>query len=103
MQFLESDDAPVPVAVQVNDADEHNEPSIQRKLKRTDAMVVRGFLGHLEPLGYSPATTARKIATLRSFYKWMTRQGIIDTNPDAHDPHAQADQAFAQSHLRRAS
>lgn len=83
VQYLESDEAPVPVAVQVNegDADAAGETSIQRKIKRTDAMVIRGFLGHLEPLGYSPATTARKIATLRSFYKWMARQGVIDTNP----------------------
>ncbi|XAM01728.1 tyrosine recombinase XerC [Phycisphaeraceae bacterium D3-23] len=82
VQFLEGDEAPVPVAVQVNEGEgDSAEPSIQRKIKRTDAMVIRGFLGHLEPLGYSPATTARKIATLRSFYKWMARQGIVETNP----------------------
>ncbi len=80
VEFLGSDEAPVPVAVQVNDSDAP-EPGIDRKLKRADAMVIRGLLGHLEQFGYSPATTARKIATLRSFYKWMARQGIIETNP----------------------
>ena len=84
VEFLGSDDAPVPVTAQLND-EPQPEPAapaaIDRKLKRADAMVVRGFLGHLEQFGYSPATTARKIATLRSFYKWMARQGIIETNP----------------------
>lgn len=80
VEFLGSEEAPVPVAVQVNETDAP-ELSIDRKLKRADAMVVRGLLGHLEQFGYSPATTARKIATLRSFYKWMARQGIIETNP----------------------
>ncbi len=51
------------------------------KLKGADAMTVRGFLGHLDTFGYSPATTARKIATLRSFYKWMLRRGHVDVNP----------------------
>lgn len=80
VEFLGSEEAPVPVAVQVNETGAP-ELSIDRKLKRADAMVVRGLLGHLEQFGYSPATTARKIATLRSFYKWMARQGIIETNP----------------------
>lgn len=83
VEFLGSEHAPVPVAVQVNEQDPPATPTnaMEGKLKRADAMVVRGFLGHLEQFGYSPATTARKIATLRSFYKWMARQGIIETNP----------------------
>lgn len=59
-----------------------NDPiAIGDKLKQADPMVVRGFLSHLDQFGYSPATTARKIATLRSFYKWMNKRGIIESNP----------------------
>lgn len=60
--------------------DEHA-PEIQVRIKSADAMGIRGFLSHLDGFGYSPATTARKIATLRSFYKWMHRRGYVETNP----------------------
>ena len=63
------------------DIPEHLRPVVEQKLHRADAMTVRGFLTHLDGFGYSPATTARKIATLRSFYKWMLKKGYVDTNP----------------------
>lgn len=43
--------------------------------------TVRGYLSHLGESSYSPATMARKIATLRSFYKWAERRGVAPTNP----------------------
>ena len=43
--------------------------------------TVRGFLNHLADHRYSPATMARKIATLRSFYKWADKLGYADINP----------------------
>jgi integrase/recombinase XerC len=54
---------------------------LEHRLQEADAMVIRGFLTHLDGFGYSPATTARKIATLRSFYKWMLKRGQVQTNP----------------------
>lgn len=54
---------------------------LEQRLHQADAMVIRGFLTHLDGFGYSPATTARKIATLRSFYKWMLKRGTVLTNP----------------------
>ena len=54
---------------------------LNQRLLSADAMTVRGFLAHLDSFGYSSATTARKIATLRSFYKWLCRRGHIETNP----------------------
>ncbi len=53
----------------------------ETKLRAADAMTIRGFLAHLDNFGYSPATTARKIATLRSFYKWMLKRNYASTNP----------------------
>ncbi|USN99441.1 MAG: tyrosine recombinase XerC [Phycisphaeraceae bacterium] len=47
----------------------------------TDADKIRAYLAHLGDKQYSPATTARKIATLRSFYKWAHRNGYIASNP----------------------
>ena len=53
----------------------------QAKLSAADAITIRSFLAHLDNFGYSPATTARKIATLRSFYKWMVKREHMTTNP----------------------
>ncbi len=55
--------------------------AIEQRILHADAMLIRGFLSHLDTFGYSPATTARKIATLRSFSKWMLKRSLIDTNP----------------------
>jgi len=46
-----------------------------------DAELIRGFLGQLAEKQYSPATMARKIATLRSFYKWALRSALVPSNP----------------------
>ncbi len=54
---------------------------MDHRMAGADAMTIRGFLTFLDSLGYSPATTARKIATLRSFYKWLQKRGGIATNP----------------------
>jgi integrase/recombinase XerC len=43
--------------------------------------TLRNFLGHLGTNDYSPATMARKIATLRSFFKWAEKRGVSGTNP----------------------
>jgi integrase/recombinase XerC len=43
--------------------------------------VDRGFLQRLSEQNYSVATMARKIATLRSFHKWMERTGHAASNP----------------------
>jgi integrase/recombinase XerC len=42
---------------------------------------IRAFLAFLGEQHYSAATMARKIATLRSFYKWAERRGLADSNP----------------------
>lgn len=55
--------------------------TLEDKLKTADAMTIRSFLAFLDSFEYSPATTARKLATLRSFYKWMLKREIVDTNP----------------------
>ncbi len=43
--------------------------------------VIRQFLSHLSQQMYSAATMARKIATLRSFFKWAERRGVAEANP----------------------
>ncbi|MDX2114414.1 MAG: tyrosine recombinase XerC [Planctomycetota bacterium] len=42
---------------------------------------IRAYLTHLSEQNYSVATMARKIATLRSFYKWAHKRTLCDSNP----------------------
>ena len=46
-----------------------------------DTETVRRFLAVLGQQEYSKSTMARKLATLRSFYKFCRRRGYIDGNP----------------------
>ncbi|MFA6044153.1 MAG: tyrosine recombinase XerC [Phycisphaerales bacterium] len=55
--------------------------SITETIGEAKAETIRGFLAHLGEQNYSAATMARKIATLRSFYKWADRQGVVMGNP----------------------
>lgn len=45
----------------------------------TDA--VRGYLAFLNEKQYSKATIARKLATLRSFYKFLVKRNHVSSNP----------------------
>jgi integrase/recombinase XerC len=56
-------------------------PQINHAIASADPIVIRNFLVYLDSLGYSPATVARKIATLRSLYKWMHLRGLAPSNP----------------------
>lgn len=64
-----------------NIAGQIDRPTITTTICNADADLIRGFLGFLGEQSYSPATMARKIATLRSFYKWGNRLGYTTTNP----------------------
>lgn len=55
--------------------------TITRLITSASADTIRAFLVHLGEQAYSAATMARKIATLRSFYKWAERRGLADANP----------------------
>ncbi|HWL92435.1 MAG TPA: tyrosine recombinase XerC [Phycisphaerae bacterium] len=57
--------------------------AIRQKLVATDANQIRAFLSFLTEREYSKATAARKLATLRSFYKFCLRRGHIQVNPVA--------------------
>jgi integrase/recombinase XerC len=51
---------------------------------RPDAMSpqdLRGFQAALQQAGYARTTIARKLASLRSFYRFAMRQGIASDNP----------------------
>ena len=45
-----------------------------------DARLVRAWLGQLHARGLEPASIARKLATLRSWFKFLVRRGVIARN-----------------------
>lgn len=57
------------------------EPRLQQKLRDADAEQIKSFLTFLGTQSYSKSTVARKLATLRSFYKFCLRRGFVKTHP----------------------
>ncbi len=48
-----------------------------------DHHVIRGYLSYLHQRGVSRATVARKLASLRSFFRHLVREGVTSANPAA--------------------
>ena len=48
---------------------------------KVDNLDIRGFLAHLSKLGLKKSSAQRKLASIRSFYKYLYREGVIDRNP----------------------
>ncbi len=45
------------------------------------SQVLRGYQAALQEAGYARTTISRKLASLRSFYRYAQRQGMAKTNP----------------------
>ncbi|MBC8453154.1 MAG: site-specific tyrosine recombinase XerD [Chloroflexi bacterium] len=60
------------------------------KWNQVEERDIRDFLNDLDQRGYSSATKSRKIASAKSFFKFMKEEGIIDDNPlaDVRQPRA---------------
>ncbi len=52
----------------------------ERQLK-CEPLTIREFLAYLYAQNYTKSTTARKLATLRSFFKFLIRRGVVSVNP----------------------
>jgi integrase/recombinase XerC len=49
--------------------------------KDLDHVTIRGFLSELHGGGLSKASVARALAVIRSLYKWLAREGVVQQNP----------------------
>ena len=56
---------------------------VDQLLLATETDAVRTYLAYLNDKQYSKATIARKLATLRSFYKFLVKRNQLDSNPVA--------------------
>src|SRR5579872_506773 len=52
-----------------------------RGRKQIDHIAIRGFLSQLYEKGLSKTSVARALAALRSLYRWLAREGVVDQNP----------------------
>ncbi len=52
-----------------------------QKLIELDIYQVRDYLAHLNAKAYSKTTVVRKLAAIRSYFKYIKREGISDKNP----------------------
>ena len=52
-----------------------------RGWKQIDHIVVRGFLSQLYDKGLSKPSVARALAAVRSLYRWLAREGLVEQNP----------------------
>jgi integrase/recombinase XerC len=52
-----------------------------RGWKQIDHIAVRGFLSQLYEKGLSKTSVARALAALRSVYRWLAREGLVEQNP----------------------
>jgi integrase/recombinase XerC len=57
------------------------EQEIDQRLMAVDVNEARSYLAYLSEKGYAKATIARKLATLRSFYKYMVKTNRCSANP----------------------
>src|ERR1700760_173374 len=53
----------------------------EARWKEIDHVAIRGFLSHLHGIGLSKVSVARALAALRSMYKWLAREGMVEQNP----------------------
>lgn len=51
------------------------------ELRRVDHLAIRSYLAHLSRRKLSRSSTARHLSALRSFFKFLMREGLVDQNP----------------------
>ena len=49
--------------------------------KDIDHVRIRSFLSHLYEQGLSKTSVARSLAALRSLYRWLAQEGVVEQNP----------------------
>lgn len=50
-------------------------------LKQIDNLTIRLFLGELVDLNLTKKSIARKLSSIKSFFRYLTRENIVSTNP----------------------
>src|SRR6202451_4617626 len=54
-----------------------------RNWRSIDHLTIRGFLSNLYQRDLSKTSVARALAAVRSFYKWLAQEGVVEQNTAA--------------------
>jgi integrase/recombinase XerC len=54
-----------------------------RSWKEIDHVTIRGFLSRLYEKGLGKTSVARALAAVRSLYRWLAQEGVVEQNPAA--------------------
>jgi len=65
------------------DLDEFASYAGSRTWKQIDHVTIRGFLSRLYEKGLSKTSVARALAAVRSLYRWLAQEGVVEQNPAA--------------------
>jgi integrase/recombinase XerC len=52
-----------------------------RECNAIDHIAIRSFLSHLYDKGLSKTSVARALAAVRSLYRWLAQEGLVEQNP----------------------
>ena len=63
-----------------------------RGWKQIDHIAIRGFLSQLYEKGLSKTSVARALAAVRSLYRWLAREGVVETESGKAGSDAEAAQ-----------
>ncbi len=54
-----------------------------RNWQSIDHVAIRGFLSNLYEMKLGKTSVARALAAVRSFYRWLAQEGVVEQNPAA--------------------
>jgi len=86
-QFLRSlrerDASPHTIKAYTGDLDNFAMYIGPRDWRKIDHVTIRGFLSQLYEKGLSKTSVARSLAAVRSLYRWLAQEGVVEQNPAA--------------------
>ena len=61
----------------------HARAELRREIAPADVdhLLIRSFLARLHSRGLKKSSSARKLAGLRTFFRWLCREGVLAKNP----------------------
>ncbi|HWZ81053.1 MAG TPA: tyrosine recombinase XerC [Terriglobales bacterium] len=79
--LLERNSSPHTIKAYTGDLDAFAAYVGSREWKAIDHIAIRGFLSQLYEQGLSKTSVARALAAVRSLYRWLAQEGVVEQNP----------------------
>ncbi len=78
---IEKNASPHTITNYISDLEDFTSGISDKKIEDIDYLALRKYLAGLKLRNLSKRTTARKLSTIRTFFKFLYRDGYIKTNP----------------------